>query len=1015
FQGNWSAICPQNLATQQMGRIDPLWVDPNDQEHILAGSLSGGLFEKTANNDWVCLTNNLPGIGVLGISVYKTINENIIAIATALNGNGNNITAGYGWGIYYTEDNGATWIFDEDFYEKNYSTYHKPPNVPAAKFMANGSDGMIAISGNKIWRKATVWGTWENITPFNRDLDAPFLFNDFEFLPNSTSFWVCGEQGENDTNIGLYYTLDNGASFINKSTDILADDLTNHSLKISISNNNDAYVLAIEGDGNLIPTAYNIFHYQFSNYGYDLDADVRHIVDTELAENAFAVSPTDPSVMYCGKINFFKSVSGGHSFRTPGGDIWTAAATFPGIPRTGAVGFVLNGKIYLGTGYNEASGYLKDFWQYDPSLDTWSQKADFAGLPRAYAVGFDISGKGYVLCGGDATTEYKDFYEFDYNTNIWTLMTGSKAFQGEERKEAVSFTAPNAWNKKAYVGTGIHSGQYLSDFWQFIPEGDGYGNYWLQKQNFPSARAGAVAFNASITKGMVGTGYNGTQYFKNFWEYDATNNVWNSKADLPGVSPERKHAFSTDNNASYGYVIGGYNNGTYLTESYQYSNANDSWAQISDYPGGGISGGSVFFAGTALYGGLGFNGTNSQSQFYSYENSSVGGVSTLHADVRSIYLYQTSANPGSQDVIYVGNDGGVSKSVDGGVTWINLNANGLCVTQFNGISGVEERPELLFGGTQDNSVWKIENGNATIDFGGDGYETESYQNSAAPDDVILFYQNGPGNEGPHSSVQRFNYGVDQYDPDKEYSVKPILQPEDPEQYTKPMLKHIGGNFYVGINDLYISINHSDPTSPSGYTPAGLTTFDFNNNYNTVRAFEVSPNDEERIWVAFNGVFQWYNPITQSLEVYYNKQLFIHDPDEPNIKWKNKTPHLGSAPENYPTYWNKISTIAADPDDPEFDRLWVAFDGFEWDNSGASLSSYHSGSIWLTENTNGDTWQTFNCTGLPNFPIETMVYQRGTDDIIYAGTDAGIYRWKHTPNQSATTGTWECFSSGLPAC
>jgi hypothetical protein len=52
-------------------------------------------------------------------------------------------------------------------------------------------------------------------------------------------------------------------------------------------------------------------------------------------------------------------------------------------PRSGAVGFSIGYKGYIGTGLhpNDYSN-LKDFWEYNPAANTWTQKADFGGTAR---------------------------------------------------------------------------------------------------------------------------------------------------------------------------------------------------------------------------------------------------------------------------------------------------------------------------------------------------------------------------------------------------------------------------------------------------------------------------------------------------------------------------------------------------------------------------------------------------------------------------------------------------------
>ena len=63
----------------------------------------------------------------------------------------------------------------------------------------------------------------------------------------------------------------------------------------------------------------------------------------------------------------------------------------------------------MGTGdIGAANEYFADFWEYDPSTNVWTQKADFGGGARSGAVGFSIGSKGYIGTGGA-----NDFWEYD--------------------------------------------------------------------------------------------------------------------------------------------------------------------------------------------------------------------------------------------------------------------------------------------------------------------------------------------------------------------------------------------------------------------------------------------------------------------------------------------------------------------------------------------------------------------------------------------------------------------------
>jgi hypothetical protein len=49
----------------------------------------------------------------------------------------------------------------------------------------------------------------------------------------------------------------------------------------------------------------------------------------------------------------------------------------------------------------------------------------------------------------------------------------------------------------------------------------------------------------------------------------------------------------------------------------------------------------------------------------------------------------------------------------------------------------------------------------------------------------------------------------------------------------------------------------------------------------------------------------------------------------------------------------------------------------------------------------------NSKGLPPLPVNTLIYQAGNDDILYAGTDVGVFRY------DKATDSWTCFNNGLP--
>jgi PKD repeat protein len=94
----------------------------------------------------------------------------------------------------------------------------------------------------------------------------------------------------------------------------------------------------------------------------------------------------------------------------------------------------------------------------------------------------------------------------------------------------------------------------------------------------------------------------------------------------------------------------------------------------------------------------------------------------------------------------------------------------------------------------------------------------------------------------------------------------------------------------------------------------------------------------------------------------------------------------------PTASAQITYIAVSPTNP--DQLWVTFSG------------YSSGNKIFTSTNGGTSWANFS-TGLPNLPTNCVVYENGSNDRLYVGTDVGVY-----VRDNSMTG-WTSYFTGLP--
>jgi N-acetylneuraminic acid mutarotase len=209
---------------------------------------------------------------------------------------------------------------------------------------------------------------------------------------------------------------------------------------------------------------------------------------------------------------------------------WMPAANFPGHPRSFAVSFVIGDTAaYVGLGYNENvqtnNGRLNDFFVFNPhygsdtSVGGWAQVGSFPGAPRSNAVGFNLGNYGYVGTGWDGNaTLYNDFYQYDPTKNQWTTKA---SFPGPARYGAVGFGLQG----KGYIGTGFSSTP-LNDFYQYDPQSDSWASTPVPSggQSSPSdpfsARTGAAAFiynnKAYLVSGMSLDG----SMAVDFWSFD---------------------------------------------------------------------------------------------------------------------------------------------------------------------------------------------------------------------------------------------------------------------------------------------------------------------------------------------------------------------------------------------------------------------------------------------------------------------------------------------------------------
>lgn len=241
-------------------------------------------------------------------------------------------------------------------------------------------------------------------------------------------------------------------------------------------------------------------------------------------------------------------------------DIWTDLGETPLVSRVNATACVCDGIAYIGLGFNgqysNTSGYLTDWWSYDPTNNIWQQLSSFPASTTARAISMVGEGELYVGYGFCWTYE-RDMYRYQIATDTWNLI--------DVQLDRKAFTFP----MRSFGGVGCT----------------------CQDRHF------------------AGTGFRA--YSLNWWgELDPINAQWIKRKDVPGHKRTIAACASTEN---YVYVIGGMHfggvntDGKILDDIQQYDPQTNSWCHVGNLPNGGRMNHSAFSIGSNVYVGLGEN------------------------------------------------------------------------------------------------------------------------------------------------------------------------------------------------------------------------------------------------------------------------------------------------------------------------------------------------------------------------------------------------------------------------
>jgi photosystem II stability/assembly factor-like uncharacterized protein len=336
----------------------------------------------------------------------------------------------------------------------------------------------------------------------------------------------------------------------------------------------------------------------------------------------------------------------------------------------------------------------------------------------------------------------------------------------------------------------------------------------------------------------------------------------------------------------------------------------------------------------------------------------------VHADHHALWI-----NPNLPGHLINGNDGGINISYDDGASWIKNNAPS--VGQFYAVNVDNEKPYNVYGGLQDNGVWK----------GSHQYEESPYwqQSGQYP------YKSIMGGDGMQIEIDNRNSNIvytgfqfgNYFRLNLETDEQTYIQPkhelgDNPYRFNwqTPILlsTHNQDILYLGGNKLMRSMNKgTDWEAISGDLTKGGKPG--NVAYGTLSSISESPlqfgllyvgSDDGMLHVSRNSGGNWVN-ISESF---------------PKDLW--------------------VSRVIASQHKKE--RVYVTLNGYRWDD----FTPY----VYVSDNY-GQTWKDIRAN-LPISSVNVIKEDPVNENILYLGTDNGAYV---SINDGAS---WEAFSNGLPS-
>ena len=324
------------------------------------------------------------------------------------------------------------------------------------------------------------------------------------------------------------------------------------------------------------------------------------------------------------------------------------------------------------------------------------------------------------------------------------------------------------------------------------------------------------------------------------------------------------------------------------------------------------------------------------------------GSRVLHLDMHDLWV-----NPDNPRHLVLGNDGGLHISYDRGESWLHV--NNLPIGEFYAVGVDMETPYNIYGGTQDDAAlfgpsnhlveWDIQDPwqHVYLDRWGGGDSYFTYRDPTDPN--VIYYEHQFGD------LRR---------KDMEDGTAPRIRPTaeegEPELRTNWMTpffisRYDDRTLYYGANKLFKSLNRGESWSAISPDLTSQPATQGNVPFGTLTSLSESPLQKGLLYA---GADDGYLHVTLNDGTDWTRI----DAALPGGKW--------------------VSRIVASQHD--LATVYVSFTGYRDDD----FSSY------LFRSTNfGGSWESISAN-LPVEPINVIREDATSDQVLYVGTDLGVY-------------------------